>query len=197
MVINLKYIYTNNYSNNLENIIKKVKSCSNVYGLFINVRDLEVNYNGEFIDLEDYLEKLEDVSKNIILNIIPISNDSSDIVSIKRENKSYINNIQEITSKFPSLKFLYTSTNIRIIEELTLCFGSKSCGYYLNFFDSNFYVLPFEKYDVSVVQEQIKKEKKLMIMVNDVSQYDILMNFIEDNCFDKDNFFVIISKTFS
>ena len=195
MVINLKYIYTNNYSNNLENIIKKVKSCSNVYGLFINVRDLEVNYNGEFIDLEDYLEKLEDV------NIIPISNDSSDIVSIKRENKSYINNIQEITSKFPSLKFLYTSTNIRIIEELTLCFGSKSCGYYisddLNFFDSNFYVLPFEKYDVSVVQEQIKKEKKLMIMVNDVSQYDILMNFIEDNCFDKDNFFVIISKTFS
>ena len=117
MVINLKYIYTNNYSNNLENIIKKVKSCSNVYGLFINVRDLEVNYNGEFIDLEDYLEKLEDVSKNIILNIIPISNDSSDIVSIKRENKSYINNIQDITSKFPSLKFLYTSTNIRIIEE--------------------------------------------------------------------------------
>ena len=63
MVINLKYIYTNNYSNNLENIIKKVKSCSNVYGLFINVRDLEVNYNGEFIVLEDYLEKLEDVSK--------------------------------------------------------------------------------------------------------------------------------------
>ena len=54
----------------LENIIKKVKSCSNVYGLFINVRDLEVNYNGEFIGLEDYLEKLEDVSKNIILNII-------------------------------------------------------------------------------------------------------------------------------
>ena len=44
---------------------------------------------------------------------------------------------------------------------------------------------------------QIKKEKKLMIMVNDVSQYDILMNFIEDNFFDKDNFFVIISKTFS
>ena len=41
------------------------------------------------------------------------------------------------------------------------------------------------------------KEKKLMIMVNDVSQYDILMNFIEDNFFDKDNFFVIISKTFS
>ena len=201
MVINLKYIYTNNYSNNLENIIKKVKSCSNVYGLFINVRDLEVNYNGEFIVLEDYLEKLEDVSKNIILNIIPISNDSSDIVSIKRENKSYINNIQEITSKFPSLKFLYTSNNIRIIEELTLCFGSKSCGYYisddLNFFDSSFYVLPFGKYDVSVVQEQIKKEKKLMIMVNDVSQYDILMNFIEDNFFDKDNFFVIISKTFS
>ena len=192
MVINLKYIYTNNYSNNLENIIKKVKSCSNVYGLFINVRDLEVNYNGEFIGLENYLEKLEDVSKNIILNIIPISNDSSDIVSIKRENKSYINNIQEITSKFPSLKFLYTSTNIRIIE---------SCGYYisddLNFFDSSFYVLPFGKYDVSVVQEQIKKEKKLMIMVNDVSQYDILMNFIEDNFFDKDNFFVIISKTFS
>ena len=103
MVINLKYIYTNNYSNNLENIIKKVKSCSNVYGLFINVRDLEVNYNGEFIGLENYLEKLDDVSKNIILNIIPISNDSSDIVSIKRENKSYINNIQEITSKFPSL----------------------------------------------------------------------------------------------
>ena len=125
MVINLKYIYTNNYSNNLENIIKKVKSCSNVYGLFINVRDLEVNYNGEFIGLENYLEKLEDVSKNIILNIIPISNDGSDIVSIKRENKSYINNIQEITSKFPSLKFLYTSTNIRIIEELTLCFGRR------------------------------------------------------------------------
>lgn len=57
--------------------------------------------------------------------------------------------------------------------------------------------MPFGKYDVSVVQEQIKKEKKLMIMVNDVSQYDILMNFIEDNFFDKDNFFVIISKTFS
>ena len=169
MVINLKYIYTNNYSNNLENIIKKVKSCSNVYGLFINVRDLEVNYNGEFIGLENYLEKLDDVSKNIILNIIPISNDSSDIVSIKRENKSYINNIQEITSKFPSLKFLYTSTNIRIIEELTLCFGSKSCGYYisddLNFFDSSFYVLPFGKYDVSVVQEQIKKEKKLILFL--------------------------------
>ena len=57
--------------------------------------------------------------------------------------------------------------------------------------------MPFGKYDVSVVQEQIKKEKKLMIMVNDVSQYDILMNFIEDYFFDKDNFFVIISKTFS
>ena len=71
-------------------------------------------------DHKSALREILPFSKNIILNIIPISNDSSDIVSIKRENKSYINNIQEITSKFPSLKFLYTSTNIRIIESTVM-----------------------------------------------------------------------------
>lgn len=185
MVINLKYIYKNTCNSDFSELINDTLQNDSVDGLFISVRNLQVNYNGQFIDLSDYLEKLGNIKKKVILNIIPINNTSTDIISIQRENRNYVNELYNITEKFKNINFWYTSTSTRIIYFLGDFFESNCCGYYisddLNYVDTCFYIFPLEKYNKEIISMELDREKYIFFIVDNKAELDTITNLIEED----------------
>ena len=115
-----------------------------VTGIFIDLKNLQLNNNGELLFLDEYLEKYND-SNFLIINVIPIDNISNNIVDINKENSDYVENIFNIVSKYSSLTIYFCSTSTRILDTLKNVFIHKNCGYYisedLNYPDSDFYII--------------------------------------------------------
>ena len=115
-----------------------------VTGIFIDLKNLQLNNNGELLFLDEYLEKYND-SNFLIINVIPIDNISNNIVDINKENSDYVENIFNIVSKYSSLTIYFCSTSTRILDALKNMFIHKNCGYYisedLNYPDSDFYII--------------------------------------------------------
>lgn len=197
MVINLKYIYKNTCNSNFTELINNILQNDSVDGLFINVRNLQVNYNGQFIDLSDYLEKLGNIKKKVILNIIPINNTSTDIISIQRENRNYVNELYNITEKFKDINFWYTSKSTRILYFLEEFFKSNCCGYYisedLNYVDTCFYIIPPEKYNKEIISVELGRDKYIYFIVDSKAELDTITKLIEEDFKDEINSLSIIT----
>lgn len=162
-----------------------INNDNNVLGIFVNVRNLQVNYNGEFIELNTYLQKLSEFKKRIILNIIPIDNTSTDIISIQKENKNYVNRIKEIVSNYNDLNFWYASTSTRMLYFLEQFFKNNCCGYYLsddlNYVDTCFYIFPKNKYNQEIITQQLVMGKYIYLLAKDSEELTFYINNIKDN----------------
>lgn len=173
---------------------------NDIEGIFLTVRDLQVNYNGTLIPLDEYLKKLDNFKKKVILNIVPISNTSKDIISIQRENRSYVNDIKEITDKYSNLNFWYTSTNTRILYFLEEFFKSRCCGYYLsndlNYVDTCFYIFPLDKYNKEIITQELERDKYIYFIVNNSADLNTLQKLLEKDFIEWMNSLTIITCNF-
>ena len=165
---------------------------SSFKGIFINLKNLEINYYNEILSLNKYLDKYNN-EDNFIINIIPISNISNNILNITKENIEYINTIYKIISKFDEKNIKFCSSSIRIYNLLTNKFFHKNCGYYvsddLNYPDSSFYIFPQEKFNIEKIQEELKKDKTILIFVD--NKYDEIKNRIINSISNYDNIYLI------
>lgn len=198
-MINLKYIYINT-CDILEKLLTNINGNNNIDGIFVTVRDLQVNYNGALIPLDEYLQKLENFKKKVILNIVPINNTSKDIISIQRENRSYVNDIKEITDKYSNINFWYTSTNTRILYFLEEFFKSRCCGYYLsddlNYVDTCFYIFPLNKYNKEIITQELERDKYIYFIVNNSDDLNILHKLLVKDFSEWMNSLTIITCNF-
>lgn len=164
-----------------------------VAGIFINLKNLEVNYYNEVLPLDKYLKKY-DVNNNIIINVIPISNISTDISNITKENTEYINMIYKIINSFNNPNIKFCSTSIRIYNLLIEKFFHNNCGYYisddLNYPNCSFYIFPQEKFDIKKIYHEIKKDKKVFIFIDNEKHMEI-KNKIISNINNYDNIYLI------
>lgn len=181
-MINLKYIYINT-CDVLEKLLININESNDIDGIFLTVKDLQVNYNGALIPLDEYLQKLDNFKKKVILNIVPINNTSKDIISIQRENRSYVNDVKEITDKYSNINFWYTSTNTRILYFLEEFFKSRCCGYYLsddlNYVDTCFYIFPLNKYNKEIIIQELERDKYIFFIVNNSADLNTLQKLLE------------------
>lgn len=153
-------------------------------GIFINLRNLEVNNYGELLCLDKYLDKYSNYNKLILINVIPIDNTSSDIVNINKENMEYIEKIYNIISNHKNINIKFCSTSIRILNALNNYFIHNNCGYYvsddLNYPDSKFYIFPEKKYNIEKIINEIKNNNLVYIFVKDDCFYQIKQEIINE-----------------
>lgn len=159
----------------------------NIIGKFVKLKNLEVNYNGELLFLDKYLDKYNNNNNLLLLNVIPIDNISTNIVDINKENEEYVEKIYELVNNYSNIKFCSTST--RILNVLKSKFIHSNCGYYLsddlNCPDSNFYIVSDKKYYSS------KISNKELFIITDENNYKELKEFIKNNFINYNNIYII------
>lgn len=167
-------------------------------GIFLTLKKLSINYYGELLFLDKYLDKIIDYNKLVLINVLPIDNISSNIVDINKENIEYINKIHSIAKKYKNININYCSTSTRILNSLQQVFIHNNCGYYvsndLNYPDNRFYIFPEEKTTYKNLKKEIDNNKKIFIVTSD-DTYSSVRNDIMNNYNNYDNIFLIKKTT--
>lgn len=165
-------------------------------GIFINLKNLEVNYYGELVNIDKYLTTYINYNKLIIINVIPIETVNKDIINIQKENSNYIEKVYSIIKKYPFLNIKLCSTSTRILDYLEKFFSYDNCGYYiskdLNYYNSKFYIFPEEKYNIKNIETEINNNKLVFIITNDDIDFSIKKELV--NNFNNCNDIYIIKK---
>ena len=188
------------YKNNLityENFLKKAQESNYIDGLIIPItmtKDMEIVVfddqitgtqrteilqnntfnelqNSAIIKLEDFLNKISNFSKRIIINAYPLyqvilSNET--IQYINEQNINYVNKINNIIKKFPNLKISLCTFSQPLLQFIKRIIPTKKKGLIiiqddLNYMDVDFYIIAPIMLDAIIINEQLQKGKEIMI----------------------------------
>ena len=127
--------------------------------------------NSSIIRLEEFLDKMINFNKRIIINLYPLyqvilSNET--IQYINEQNNEYINLVNEIINKFPKLKLSLCTYNQPLLQFIKRIIKTRKKGLIilqedLNYMDVDFYIIPPTMLDALIINQEIDQGKEIMI----------------------------------
>jgi len=127
--------------------------------------------NNSIIKLEDFLNKIINFKKRIIINLYPLyqvilSNET--IQYINEQNKKYINLVNEIINKFLDLDISLCTYNQPLLQFIKRIINNRKKGLIiiqedLNYMDVDFYIIPPTMLDALIINQELNQGKEIMI----------------------------------
>lgn len=127
--------------------------------------------NSSIIRLEEFLDKMINFNKRIIINLYPLyqvilSNET--IQYINEQNNEYINLVNEIINKFPKLDLSLCTYNQPLLQFIKRIIKTRKKGLIvlqedLNYMDVDFYIIPPTMLDALIINQEIDQGKEVMI----------------------------------
>lgn len=145
--------------------------------------------NNIVIELDNFLEKIAFFSKRIILNIYPLLQTAltnETIQYINKVNQQYINLINSIIMKHNNLNISLCSTN----QELLYIIRNNLYNYpkglilkenNLNYMDVDFYIMPPNMIDISIINQELNQNKEIMISSFTSNDLEIINEYFFKN----------------
>lgn len=140
--------------------------------------------NDSILELEDALATIKNtnIEKQVMLNLIPIDYSVVDEDSLKKIvqlYRDYVNEVDRIVKKFPSLDIHIYSINRSILTIAKEIIKTRKLGFYfyggdLNPIDVDFYVFTPFMIDDNIFEEMIKFNKELYITIQDNSELGLV-----------------------
>lgn len=156
--------------------------------------------NSSIIKLEDFLNKIFNFKKRIIINLYPLyqvilSNET--IQYINEQNKEYIDLVNEIIKKFPNLDLSLCTYNHQLLQIIKRIIDYKKNGLIilqedLNYFDVDFYIISPTMLDELIINQELNRGKEIMISTFSSSDLSIINDYfikyptpLKNNVFNK------------
>lgn len=141
--------------------------------------------NSSIIKLEDFLNKLINFKKRIIINLYPlyqvILRDET-IQYINEQNKEYINTVNEIIKKFPNLDLSLCTYNHQLLQFIKRIINYKKKGLIiiqedLSYLDVDFYIMSPNMLDALIINQELNRGKEIMISAFSSSDLSIINDY--------------------
>ena len=155
----------------------------------------------DIITLEKMLFMLKKFKGKIIINFIPLNEALliEDYKTVILNNFNYVKAVKEITDKFPLLNIYLCSSNYNLMYQIIRVFTINKKGVILNkdsssYIDVDFYIFPPNMLNEKIMAEQLSFNKEVMIIIEDLEGFVMVINFLDENVANKDNYQYIINS---
>lgn len=149
----------------------------------------------DILTLEDALTMLNKFDGKIILNLIPLNEALlvEDYKKVVADNLDYTREVKKITDKFKNLDFYIASSSYNLLYQIIRVFENVKKGVILDensgsYIDVDFYIFVPSMLNEKIMAEQLKFNKEVMIIMEDLDDLAIVVNFLENNKVNKNNY---------
>lgn len=142
----------------------------------------------ETITLDSLLTYFRSIGKELYLNIIPIltctlAADTAE--EMAKRNQAYIIKIKEALKRYPSVPTHLVSKDQKVLyhvqENINACkVGLVLSQQDLSYLDVDIYIFNSEMYNKSLIEEQLKRKKQVMLYINDANDMSIVYDYYLD-----------------
>ena len=179
---------------------KKVLVFSRVTTNKITINTIQNNNLSELLyydilGLDEALTMLKDFKGKIILNLIPLNEALliDDYQKVVADNLNYTEEVKKVVSKYPSLNIYVCSSSYNLLYQITKIFVNNKKGVILDensgsYIDVDFYIFIPSMLNEKIMREQLSLNKEVMIIMEDADDITIVLEFLEDNMTNKDNY---------
>lgn len=179
---------------------KKVLVFSRVTTNKITINTIQNNNLSELLyydilSLDEALTMLKDFKGKIILNLIPLNEALliDDYQKVVADNLNYTEEVKKVVSKYPSLNIYVCSSSYNLLYQITKIFVNNKKGVILDensgsYIDVDFYIFIPSMLNEKIMREQLSLNKEVMIIMEDADDITIVLEFLEDNMTNKDNY---------
>ena len=127
--------------------------------------------NAAIIKLEDFLKRIQQFKKRIIINAYPLYQvvlTEDNLQYINEQNTEYINLVNNIVKQFLNLKISLCTFNQPLLKRIKEIIINNKKGLIvmqedLNYMDVDFYIIPPTMLDALIIQEELNRGKEVMI----------------------------------
>ena len=179
---------------------KKVLVFSRVTTNKITINTIQNNNLSELLyydilSLDEALTMFKDFKGKIIINLIPLNEALliDDYQKVVADNLNYTEEVKKVVSKYPSLNIYVCSSSYNLLYQITKIFVNNKKGVILDensgsYIDVDFYIFIPSMLNEKIMREQLSLNKEVMIIMEDADDITIVLEFLEDNMTNKDNY---------
>ena len=140
--------------------------------------------NIDIIPLEETLRFFSRSNKKIIINLLPIVSPPTDeetLFNVNRLNEEYVNAVNIIISKFPTLEFYICSAYDNLVFQMKRLNHNYKVGFIItnlstNYIDVDFYAFTTNMIDKKIIDQQLNINKEVMIYIINCDDMNMIMN---------------------
>ncbi len=179
---------------------KKVLVFSRVTTNKITINTIQNNNLSELqyydiLSLDEALSMLKDFKGKIIINLIPLNEALliDDYQKVVADNLNYTEEVKKVVSKYPYLNIYICSSSYNLLYQITKIFVNNKKGVILDensgsYIDVDFYIFIPSMLNERIMREQLSLNKEVMIIMEDADDITIVLEFLEDNMTNKENY---------
>lgn len=129
--------------------------------------------NNNIILLEDAISQFSNTNKKIIINLLPIINNTiseDNFMDGVKLNRDYVVTIEKIINKYPKIEFYLCSAYDNLVYQLKMLNSNYKKGFIINnlstnYIDVDFYVFTVDVFDKEIIYQQLSFNKEVMIYI--------------------------------
>ena len=179
---------------------KKVLVFSKVTTNKITINTIQNNNLSELqyydiLSLDDALMMLKNFKGKIIINLLPLNEALliDDYQKVVADNLNYTEEVKKIIDRYLYLNIYICSSSYNLLYQITKIFINNQKGVILDensgsYIDVDFYIFIPSMLNEKIMREQLSLNKEVMIIMEDADDITIVLEFLEDNMTNKDNY---------
>lgn len=130
--------------------------------------------------LSHYLNRGEKIFLHLLPFTVPILQEDT-LLYIQRQNRTYIEELKKVVDKYQTMDIYVSSRNHSLIQFMkqtihTIKIGVTLEESNLNYIDVDYYEFPTTMLDYSIMKQQIRLGKEVIILLRDCSDITIIIN---------------------
>lgn len=146
--------------------------------------------NTDIVLLEEVISPFSNTNKKIIINLLPIINNTitkDNFIDAVKLNKDYIMTVEKIINKYSGIEFYLCSAYDNLVYQLKLLNNNHKKGFIINnlstnYIDVDFYVFTVNILDEQMINQQLSFNKEVMIYIlNCDDMNNIMKSIIQKN----------------
>ena len=149
----------------------------------------------DILTLDAALSMLNNFKGKIIINLLPLNEAFliEDYQKVISNNLSYTEEVKKVTDKFPNLNIYVCSSSYNLLYQIIKIFTNRKKGVVLDensgsYIDVDFYIFIPSMLNEKIMAEQLSIGKEVMIIMEDADDISIVLNFLENNRDNKENY---------
>ena len=149
----------------------------------------------DILTLDDALNMLNNFKGKIIINLLPLNEALliEDYEKIVSNNLTYTEEVKKVTDRFPNLDIYVCSSSYNLLYQIIRVFLNRKKGVVLSedsgsYIDVDFYIFIPSMLNEKIMSEQLSIGKEVMVKMEDADDISIVINFLEKNRKNKENY---------
>lgn len=148
-------------------IVYNFASNTNAYTNNIQNENLNVLKENSFVEIQDFLKYFTSYKGKIIINLIGYP----DLITKPNKNEIFVRKMKKILDMYPHLNIYICSAYDDVITFINKYLDNnikKGMLVYkgnLNYYDVDFYIIPYDMFDTKIVFQQLNLKKEIMIFL--------------------------------